>query len=530
MEENFKKTIQSVANYLWSNYKVSKSGKSLAFNGKAYQYPRKLFLDDDDLLIELDVFNVVKRSSFDINAFEANLIQDLTDRVDSKISGIRESIFNEDYKAEEEKDGIQASQFLPVLDLEAFKGKKTDSLFFFNKRTRNIAHNLSPIAYGHLIGEELYKQISSQFPLGVKRYDPYKVNNVKDDRVWIDSVDNVSDKIKHFNTCLHPNWRYKRNKDAKLSDEIIYFIESSFKTPLDLQYYIDSAYTSVVDKVWCYVVVHGIKGTGKTKLIEMLQPLVGKDNWDKAPANVTSNRFNGYKKDKRVILMDETEAKDTNQINILKSDANKDIVVEEKHVNAKRYENFSTVFMCSNNISDFKFSFDERRFSVVETTDKPIWHEDRDISFDWMHNFSQMIEDIGSEDNDYFCNAFFNYLESKRSLGFNNHQPYKSPLFYRIVEESLTGWEKRILDAIVYAKDTPSQLYLMDIFDENEKLVPKRAKRIEDFLSNFECRGRKLGTYSRSSRIMKSFIDVDSIFVNEETKTFRPPTKDDLDV
>ena len=249
--------------------------------------------------------------------------------------------------------------------------------------------------------------------------------------------------------------------------------------------------------MWSYVMLFGIKGTGKTTLVEMLIPCVGKYNYRKAPQNALKKEFNGYKKDKRLILMDEMTANTNEAVNILKSDANKEFNVEEKSQISEAVENFVSMWIATNNISDWKFTHDERRFSVLELTNKTTI--ERGIKDNWMSDFSQRIE------TEEWANAFFNYLEANKSEEFNTMSPYKTDIFWKVVYESLKPWQMKIVDEVIEGAER-EEILISDLFDEHDKFQPATHKSIIDFLNNYKNKGETIGHYERGRSVRASKI------------------------
>jgi hypothetical protein len=463
-------------------------GKSL-FNGTMRVSSFKQDFKDDDLIDSLGLFRFMRSQNFNAQNFDQSVLAYLKEAIAKK----------EDEKANvyltDEESAVDPKSLKIYVDVEADTTVRDADKFIVDRESHKMIKDISVLAYKHLIGEETYNKIRGKFPLAKKAFDPYLINNTFQDRVWKETLS--FGEVKCINECVHPDWRYNRDLTVRLTPEEVFFIESSFKSKEDLQYYIDAAYHTIIDKMWSYIMLFGIKGTGKTTLIEMLIPCIGKDNYRKAPQNALQKEFNGFKKNKRLVLMDEMVANTDKAINILKSDANKEFNVEEKNQVAESVQNFVSMWIATNNISDWKFTHDERRFSVLELVEKTTL--ERGISDEWMSEFSQKIE------TEEFANAFFNYLEKRRSSIFNTMKPYKSKLFYSVVYESLASWQAKIVDEITIGEKR-DKIQISSLFEDSDRYAPTTHKKIIDFLDNYRHLGHKLGMYQRERSVKSSFI------------------------
>lgn len=487
--EPIKDTHEKLSDHILENNEVYLKGKSL------YVGTTKLSLDpllnDEELLDELGIFRTVKSASFNK--------RDFIDSAKAYISEALEKKRKEElskYKVEDKTD-FDPENFAVYIDMDADSNYKDMDKIIIDKKTGGIVHDISVHAYRHALGVKTFTELLPSFPLAKKVFDPYKILETKSDKTWKGYSTALRCNVTHINECNHPEWRYNRDLSQELTKEEKYFIESSFVDKETLQYYIDASYHTIVDKMWAYPMLFGIKGTGKTTLVEMLIPCVGSDNYRKAPQNALHKEFNGFKKNKRLVLMDEMVANTDKAINILKSDANKEFNIEEKNKEAEAVKNFVSMWIATNNISDWKFTHDERRFSVLELTSKTT--QERGIKDEF---FEKLTERIESSD---FANAFFNYLEANKSEEFNTMAPFRSKAFYNVVYESLAQWQMTIVDTITMGEKV-DEVYISDLFDQNDRFAPTTHKKIIDFLDNYRHDGDKLGEYIRGKSVRSSSI------------------------
>ena len=492
MDEYQKDPVIIVAEHLLKSDEFKIKGTTLYKGSSRSLNLVKPILSDDNLLDELGVFRHVKGSNFNANDFNASVKEAIKEHLFKQINDKAFSLLED-----EDEAAIDPGLFKIYKDIEEETERSDKDKFLVLKSDHSIVKNVSISTYKHLITEEIYQKIRPKIPLAYKKYNPYKINETLQDKKWLELVPSIGQEIVHINECVQPAWRYNRDLTAKLAKEEIFFIESSFTSKEDLQYYIDASYHTIMDKMWSYVMLFGIKGTGKTTLIEMLIPLIGKDNYRKAPQNALQKEFNGFKKNKRLVLMDEMVANTDKAVNILKSDANKEFNVEEKSQVTESVQNFVSMWIATNNISDWKFTHDERRFSVLGLTTQTT--QERGIKDSWMSEFSQRIE---TED---WANAFFNYLEEHKSSKFNTMSPYKTDIFWKVVYESLKPWQMKIVDEITLGAQRDAIL-ISDLFEEHDRFQPATHKVIIDFLDNYKHDGQRLGSYKRNKSVRVSEI------------------------
>lgn len=489
--------VQVLTDHFLKSKKFTLKGKSLYCDGLRVVKLRDQYENDDDLLENLNLFKVVKGSNADVKTLDSSVIDNIKETLKKKLLKEEQEHIN-GIIGDSPTSVFNIEDFVLYIDLEGESDSKLSDYFLFNKRLGRIASQFKVGAYKKLMGNDSFDKLKASCPSAFKEYNPTLINKDLKDRTWYEHHPDFGCDILRVNTCVHPEFRYKRNLNAKIDPEIHRFIRSSFTTEESYQYFIDASYMTVFDKMWPYVFLLSAKGTGKTTLVEMLIQLVGKENYRKAPQNALTKEFNDYKKNKRLVLMDELSAKTNEQVNILKSDANREFNVEGKGVSAEAVKNHVSIWIASNNISDWNFTWDERRFSVLEMTDTST--VDRGFSDDWMKDLSQYVNEDPK-----WCDEYFNYLEQNKSKDFDNYPAYKPEKFYTIVLESLPGWQRKIVDTIIDG-ECSGEFMVGDILDPNEKLVATHHKKYTDFFNNFKYKGEPIATYKKEASIRDSVI------------------------
>ena len=122
------------------------------------------------------------------------------------------------------------------------------------------------------------------------------------------------------------------------------------------------------------ILVQGKQGTGKTTLFEiLLRKIMGKRYvYDTADVEKIVGRFNGNIAGKLMVVLNEASGKDNNQV----LDKIKDIVtrtevtIEHKGIDPFEVEDYCNYCFTTNNIKPVAVTSDDRRFQVIECSDK----------------------------------------------------------------------------------------------------------------------------------------------------------------
>ncbi len=122
------------------------------------------------------------------------------------------------------------------------------------------------------------------------------------------------------------------------------------------------------------ILVQGKQGTGKTTLFEiLLRKIMGKRYvYDTADVEKIVGRFNGNIGGKLMVVLNEASGKDNNQV----LDKIKDIVtrtevtIEHKGIDPFEVQDYCNYCFTTNNIKPVAITSDDRRFQVIECSDK----------------------------------------------------------------------------------------------------------------------------------------------------------------
>jgi hypothetical protein len=97
--------------------------------------------------------------------------------------------------------------------------------------------------------------------------------------------------------------------------------------------------------------------------------LVGHEYSEQVNQEILEDKFNSAFKNKRLIIFEEVEVASNIAINKLKAMANNRIVLEEKGVDSQTIDNFTSMAILLNDISQLRIESQDRRFSVPRVAD-----------------------------------------------------------------------------------------------------------------------------------------------------------------
>lgn len=417
-----------------------------------------------------------------------NLERALTD----SLTKIRNDLRNQQYK--EISNGIP-EEFLPNnIQIGVDQNKK--DIYVLNKDFEMLPINVD--SWKEVLGAKAYADLDKTFCKLI--YNPYTTKKVIDE----------SRPIKVINTCYHPEWRYRdESEDVKLSPLFLKFFTGLFKTKKSMQYVCSWYLNAIFDRNETALVLVGAKAVGKNIFCSTFNRMVGDVNVSNQANNAYSEKFNGFLKNKRIVVADEVSFKDGNEKNRVKKYFNKLQSIEEKGRDAETIEVFVSMVMLSNDVRDLFIEADDRRFSCVDLTSETLPNR---------LTQKQIIElkDYIDYDKD-FPLAFHNFLEENKSKDFVNAIPFKGEIYDKLVLSSLTAYKLAILNKIL--EGVCDNFTLGEIDFDWDKEYPRRKPSfysIEEFFTNFRYKGQKLGKIVQANRTLDYIVVPNPYFLKEK--------------
>jgi len=293
------------------------------------------------------------------------------------------------------------------------------------------------------------------------------------------------------NKHRYPRWRYEDKNDIELPDNIIKFLEHLFPHEESRIYAYNWVRNAILNRCGTYLVLNAAKGIGKNIFVDMLKELVGSSNYGKAHRKFFESGFNSILKDKRLILIDEHAINTDAKIDLLKDYINPEQNLELKGVDAdKAIETFNSFVICNNRATDLKVEQDDRRFSVIETTDVKlleIMTEEEITKLIKSFKDLEVINKIGN---------FF--LANDHSETWGNETAYKGERFNYLVRVSLWEWQKHVVDTVLEG-NTGFHLFktMKRQYDAANPKSKLNKDKVIDFLQNYRDEKGLIGTWEK---------------------------------
>ena len=343
---------------------------------------------------------------------------------------------------------FQYENFIPVWDLEEEKPSK--ALKILDNDTYRVT-DITGNSWERCVPQEVRDEIRPHN--AVFRYNPY-------DPAPYEEIQYYGTPAIKVNTYLPPEWKLTPEVQvSECPDIIMRFFEHFIPEETCRQYVFERMYMIAHDRLEVFMVFNSPTGTGKGIFTRILEQGVGKGNYVLAPHGWSRSIFNSWLQDKQLVVFDEvkveTDGKDEN-VNYLKRIVNAEQTVEKKGVDAdKTMEVFASYILTNNHgPKNFKMEDDNRRFSVVEMTQKKM--EDV-FTLDQVNEIVAAVEDRDTM-NRFWLWLTANFGPNKRKYR-NKFHLWKGELYWKFKYESKPMWQRFLIDTLTNNPDAPEYTY-----------------------------------------------------------------------
>lgn len=284
-----------------------------------------------------------------------------------------------------------------------------------------------------------------------------------------------------FNTYSPPRWKqnffYREQpiKEAILPDIYRKFFQHLNTNNNSYEYFLDWLSNSLKTRNYTFLLAIGKEGGGKGILGEILKCLHGERNYRETTTRIIKGQFNSQILNKTLVFVDEIRIRDIEEINRVKVLVNNTVEVELKGKDAITAQNFASYYFCSNDMDSVNIPAGDRRWSVLNFTDKKLIDTDLYLEYG---NMSSYIKELCSDEN---IKQLAKYLWNKK-IKNNMLIPFKEARFAEILDYNLSGWERWIIEEAsqIYAGQKVDfkefQQTLIDKGDFQLKKAPGRPK------------------------------------------------------
>jgi hypothetical protein len=201
------------------------------------------------------------------------------------------------------------------------------------------------------------------------------------------------------------------------------------------EYLLDWIATAIQNRNRTILTAIGEQGTGKGLTAQILKQLVGESNFVNTRDEVLKAKFNGQLKNKRLVNIDEVAIKTNEHHDRLKDLVNDFIEIERKGENAVTVRNFASYYISSNRQSAVRPEAGDRRFSIIQVTDKKIQETELRHRIETELLLNQTIAEAG---------AFFYHRKVLRNMDV----PFRSRRYEEVIAASLTPWQEWLLEEV----------------------------------------------------------------------------------
>lgn len=404
--------------------------------------------------------------------------------------------------AEDVIKGYNYDNLVPFVSIQ--NGNK---ILFLDKSTRQI-HDEDFKTYEMTVEKE---KRAKPIPAKIE-FNPYRP-----EQIYLENY--RGQECTHLNTYLKPEWQIDRkltNDEAKKFSKLPHIIDDFFThlfpNTTCKEFVYDWLHFALDSRCETYLVMNGAKGVGKNVLSNILcSSLVGKAN-HKIAHKGALDQFNVILSECRMIVFDEFKIVDDESINALKRFANADQMIERKGIDVGKTEKtYNSYVICNNAVTDMRIEWDDRRFSVVDLTDKKledVWTEDK------IRMLLDIIEDPTSDDMRGFGYWLLYRRPKVMSTAFT---AWKGSHFYKLCYTSMPEWCKMIIDLITHG--SPKGYYeegeLKMMFKDRTNGVHRfpHMTKVEDFIKNYKHNGEYyLGTIEKDEKNF-SYLQVNKHFI-----------------
>jgi len=482
------------------DFGVEKVGKSFKFDGKVFTPTEFSRSETNNLIsvcdVELEYYKTHPSDRDKVAFWREVLTLAVIKTQRKKQNVIMESIHVEGDNTADPEEYFR--KFYPTSEWS------TGIIYLVDRKTKKVS-DLSHKAWEKIISNE-EKSLIGRIPISEIVFDPYDVRSVG-------IVEKSGVKVHRINTYVSPPWRTNTPEAPKIP-EIFDKVFNHLFTKESKEYILDWLRYALVSRNETFLVLNGGKGIGKGVFCSICRSLVGHSHFAAANEGFLSSRFNAVLAENRIILMDEERVTPENHKK-LKRIVNEYQNIERKGLDAvSTSKTFNSFIIVNNDTTDMYLEHDDRRFSVPDfatTEDLKSIMSPKDIN--------DLILETEDE-NSKIVNMFGNFiLDREPSQG--SFVPFKGDKFYELVDSSLYGWEKAILDEILEGRKEILTIATIRKKYENIKgsAIPTNSDKITDFLKNFKRQdGLRVGEVFKEDGDRRYKIKVASHVLNGDAR------------
>lgn len=326
------------------------------------------------------------------------------------------------------------------------KEASSRELFILDKKTRTVERitleNLLQILHPRL-------DVSDRIHTAIFRYEPHKMSQLYqgENGIWC------------YNKYVPPFWQADLFYDGvpiipetELPELYRrYFMHLVDGDEASFNYILDWIAMALQSRNQCILTTIGSPGIGKGTLSYIFRELFGDKNSSLTTNGLIEGRFNAQLSNKRIVYVNEASVSKKREEEKLKTLVDKFLEIEKKGVDATTDENHSSFYFSSNSMDSIRISADDRRFSVINLTDKKL-------------DTVMPIPEIKSLQHKVNIDKFARYMYFRKFDEARMHHPFISARTEEVRAAGLSNWSHWVLDE--YAIDHAGQTVKVDKVSE----------------------------------------------------------------
>lgn len=246
---------------------------------------------------------------------------------------------------------------------------------------------------------------------------------------------------------------------GKIPEEVTTLVNHLLPIELERDYFYAWVYKSLFERAPTFLILHGMGGTGKTTLKNILFGLHGPHNCTTPGKSILDKEFNSILFKTTLVALDELEYTEKNESK-MKEWINDRISIEGKGVDATRQTKLAASYMIINNKKkDNYISPEARKFAPLKIVDKRL----EDVLS------KQEVEKI-LKLSDYEKHTEVEHLKLAQFASWLKHfgpdlvkkfpnMEYKGPMFYELVVSSLYVWQRILTLAFIDKTDWAKKIF-----------------------------------------------------------------------
>jgi len=335
--------------------------------------------------------------------------------------------------------GIEEMDYSPLIPIIDYRTAQT---IMFNIEDKTVIHEASYKAYEiweKKQSAEDKKLLHGKFTSAQIDFDPTTSGGSK--------IIELSDgqEITSINSHNSPLWRKSENARPKMPELFKDLMNHLFPDKKCRQYVMFWAYNMLTSRSPVHLLLHGHHGIGKNTLVEIFSNLVGDSNYYLVPKGFWDNNFNSELRHRRLLYFDEHGIYTKQNLDDFKQLYDPRMTYHGKNLTIEGNEVNYASSIISNNLETINhLVYESRRFAVPVLTTKTLTAGIGEDKMDELYSIIRKPE----EHKEFYSNLGHWILQNGFTKEFRREQPYKTSLFYEIVEKALLPWQRYIVSSL----------------------------------------------------------------------------------